>query len=96
MVVYETLHNWGHSRFMYSEITQEIKISVDTTFVEEQSEPDDFHFVWAYHIRIENGGGDCPATPPALAYYGLPGPGSRGPRRRRGWRATSPGTGRVL
>ena len=40
---------------MYSEITQEIKISVDTTFVEEQSEPDDFHFVWAYHIRIENG-----------------------------------------
>ena len=43
---------------MYSEITQEIKISVDTTFVEEQSEPDDFHFVWAYHIRIENGGGE--------------------------------------
>ena len=43
---------------MYSEITQEIKISVDTTFVEEQSEPDDFHFVWAYHIRIENEGGE--------------------------------------
>ena len=43
---------------MYSETTQEIKISVDTTFVEEQSEPDDFHFVWAYHIRIENNGSD--------------------------------------
>lgn len=43
---------------MYSETTQEIKISVDTTFVEEQSEPDDFHFVWAYHIRIENEGGE--------------------------------------
>ena len=43
---------------MYSETTKEIRISVDTTFVEEQSEPDDFHFVWAYHIRIENEGGE--------------------------------------
>ena len=41
---------------MYSETTKEITISVDTTFVEDQSEPDDFHFVWAYHIRIENEG----------------------------------------
>jgi len=43
---------------MYSETTKEITISVDTTFVEDQSDPDDFHFVWAYHIRIENEGGD--------------------------------------
>ncbi len=41
---------------MYYETTKEITISVDTTFVEDQSEPDDFHFVWAYHIRIENEG----------------------------------------
>ena len=41
---------------MYSETTKEITIYVDTTFVEDQSEPDDFHFVWAYHIRIENEG----------------------------------------
>ena len=58
MIVYRTVHNPEHSSFMYSETTQEIKISVDTTFVEEQSEPDDFHFVWAYHIRIENEGGE--------------------------------------
>ena len=41
---------------MYSEVTQNIKISVDPTFLEDQSEPDDFYFVWAYHIRIENQG----------------------------------------
>lgn len=41
---------------MYSEITREIEISVNTSYIEAQSEPDDFHFVWAYHIRIENKG----------------------------------------
>ena len=41
---------------MYSEVTNSIKISVDPTFMEEQSEPEDFHFVWAYHICIENQG----------------------------------------
>ena len=43
---------------MYSEITNSIKISVDPIFMEEQSEPEDFHFVWAYHICIENQGKD--------------------------------------
>lgn len=43
---------------MYSETTKEIKISVDTAYVEDQSDPEGFHFVWAYHIRIENEGGD--------------------------------------
>ena len=41
---------------MYSETTRAIRISVDTKYVDDQSEPDDFHFVWAYHIRIENNG----------------------------------------
>ncbi len=41
---------------MYSEITNNIKISVDPTFLDDQSDPGDFHFVWAYHIRIENQG----------------------------------------
>ena len=31
---------------MYSEITRAIKISVDTSYVDEQSEPEDFHFVF--------------------------------------------------
>ena len=43
---------------MYSEVTNSIKISVEPIFMEEQSEPEDFHFVWAYHISIENQGDD--------------------------------------
>ena len=43
---------------MYSEVTNSIKISVDPIFMEEQSEPEDFHFVWAYRICIENQGED--------------------------------------
>jgi ApaG protein len=39
---------------MYSEITDSIKISVNPVFLEEQSDPDDFHYVWAYHVCIEN------------------------------------------
>ncbi len=39
---------------MYSATTREIKISVKTAYLEEQSAPTDSHFVWAYHIRIEN------------------------------------------
>lgn len=41
---------------MYSETTRAIRISVDTRYIDDQSEPDDFHYVWAYHIRIENNG----------------------------------------
>ena len=40
----------------YNEVTQSIKISVDPVFLEEQSEPEDFHFVWAYRVTIENQG----------------------------------------
>jgi ApaG protein len=43
---------------MYSEVTNSIKISVDPIFMEDQSEPEDFHFVWAYHVSIENQGAD--------------------------------------
>ncbi|SVC90816.1 uncharacterized protein METZ01_LOCUS343670, partial [marine metagenome] len=41
---------------MYSETTRAIRISVDTSYIDDQSEPDAFHYVWAYHIRIENNG----------------------------------------
>lgn len=39
---------------MYSETTKAVTISVDPTYMDEQSEPEDFHYVWAYHVRIEN------------------------------------------
>ncbi len=40
----------------YAQTTAAIKITVEPFYLEEQSEPDDNHFVWAYHIRIENNG----------------------------------------
>jgi ApaG protein len=43
---------------MYSETTRAIKITVKPVYLEDQSSPTENHFVWAYHIRIENHGGD--------------------------------------
>ena len=40
----------------YAQTTAAIKIIVEPFYLEEQSEPDDNHFVWAYHVRIENNG----------------------------------------
>lgn len=41
---------------IYSEITNSVQVTVEPEFLEEQSEPEDHQFVWAYHIRIENQG----------------------------------------
>jgi len=41
---------------MYSETTRSIKVTVKPYFLEDQSSPSDGHFVWAYHVRIENQG----------------------------------------
>jgi len=42
----------------YCETTRSIRVSVDPVYLDEQSEPEDFHYVWAYHVRIENLGGE--------------------------------------
>jgi ApaG protein len=43
---------------MYSETTDAIRVTVQPMYLEEQSSPGDNHYVWAYHVRIENTGGD--------------------------------------
>src|SRR6266851_6820484 len=43
---------------MYSEITRSIKVTVRPFYLEQHSSPADDHYVWAYHVRIENGGGE--------------------------------------
>ena len=43
---------------MYQKETRAIQITVKPFYLEEQSEPDDSHFVFAYHIRIQNNGRD--------------------------------------
>jgi ApaG protein len=44
--------------WMYQKETRAIEITVKPFYLEEQSEPDDSHFVFAYHIRIQNNGRD--------------------------------------
>jgi len=41
---------------MYQLTTRDISISVEPIYLEEQSQPDDSQYVWAYHVRIENSG----------------------------------------
>lgn len=43
---------------MYSETTREIEVTVKPVYLEDQSEPADNRFVWAYQVRIENTGGE--------------------------------------
>ncbi|MGE4011043.1 MAG: ApaG domain, partial [Alphaproteobacteria bacterium] len=43
---------------MFSEITRSIRVTVKPVYLDDQSSPDEGHFVWAYHVRIENEGGD--------------------------------------
>jgi ApaG protein len=39
---------------MYSRITHSIAVTVEPTYLEEQSTPTEGRYVWAYHVRIEN------------------------------------------
>ncbi|HUZ71390.1 MAG TPA: Co2+/Mg2+ efflux protein ApaG [Stellaceae bacterium] len=41
---------------MYSETTQSITVTVEPNFLEDRSSPGENHYVWAYHVRIENKG----------------------------------------
>jgi ApaG protein len=43
---------------MYSQTTRSITVTVRPYYLDEQSSPSDSHFVWAYHVRIENHGGE--------------------------------------
>ncbi len=54
------------SENIYTETTGAITIMVAPVFLEEQSEPEESHFVWAYHVRIENNG---PETVQLLTRY---------------------------
>ena len=41
---------------MYSAVTRSIRVTVQPTYLEDQSSPNENHYVWAYHVRIENEG----------------------------------------
>ena len=41
---------------MYSETTRAITVTVEPIFLDDQSDPDQNRYVWAYSIRIDNRG----------------------------------------
>jgi ApaG protein len=43
---------------MYTKTTRQIKITVIPTFLTEQSDPAEHHYVWAYTIQMENHGSE--------------------------------------
>ena len=43
---------------MYSKKTRKINITVNPYFLDDQSEPDEHHFVWAYQVTIDNQGNE--------------------------------------
>lgn len=43
---------------MYSQVTRSIRITVQPSFLEDQSAPAESHYVWAYHVRIDNEGSE--------------------------------------
>ncbi len=43
---------------MYTSVTRAIRITVEPIYLNEQSSPEDSHFVWAYQIKIENDGAE--------------------------------------
>lgn len=50
------MHSVANSAGRYSEITRGISVTVLPIYLEDQSTPEASHFVWAYHVRIENQG----------------------------------------
>ena len=39
---------------MYEATTRSIRVTVETVFLDDQSAPDEDHYVWAYQVKIEN------------------------------------------
>lgn len=39
---------------MYTQKTKNISVTVTPIYLEDQSEPDENHYVWAYQVKIEN------------------------------------------
>lgn len=51
-------HLASESSGIYTLTTRSILVTVEPEFLEDQSEPDEHRFVWAYHVHIENQGNE--------------------------------------
>ena len=43
---------------MYRQTTRALTVSVEPEYLADHSRPQDNHYVWAYHVRIENQGNE--------------------------------------
>ncbi len=43
---------------MYSSITRSVRVTVNPVYLDEQSAPEEDHYIWAYQVEIENLGQD--------------------------------------
>jgi len=43
---------------MYHEMTRNIAVTVEPTYLDEESSPENSRFVWSYHVRISNEGAE--------------------------------------
>ena len=48
----------GETGAAWTAVTREIRVVVRSFFLEDESRPDERQFVWAYRVRIENGGNE--------------------------------------
>ena len=46
----------GYINFMYSKTTYGVTVTVTPYFLDDQSSPQESHFVWAYQVNITNSG----------------------------------------
>ena len=46
----------GYIYFMYSKTTNGVTVTVTPYFLDDQSSPQESHFVWAYQVNIKNSG----------------------------------------
>ncbi len=44
---------------VYQETTRGIRVAVEPSFLDDQSEPEERRYVWAYHVTIENRGAEA-------------------------------------
>ena len=43
---------------IYKSVTNDIGVSVEPFYLDQESEPDEGHYVWGYQVQIENNGKD--------------------------------------
>ena len=47
------------TKHKYETVTRNIRVAVAPNFLDDESEPSESRYIWAYHITIENKGGEA-------------------------------------